>query len=111
MILARMVVEHRLRAEDPLSLPTSDWEEDATTALLDPGAVSLERAARACNCLVPEPVDDLLVDPDRVGGLKCVACAGNHVQLGLRDFALDEVRVFRQDQYVLGPRVRSAPGI
>ncbi|HZC44986.1 MAG TPA: hypothetical protein VE243_00850, partial [Candidatus Acidoferrum sp.] len=46
MILARMVVEHRLRPEDPLSIPTTDWEEDAITALLDPGAVSLERAVQ-----------------------------------------------------------------
>jgi hypothetical protein len=46
MILARMVVEHRLHAEDPLSIPTSNWEEDAITALLDPAAVSLERAAQ-----------------------------------------------------------------
>ncbi len=49
MILARMVVEHRLRAEDPLSIPSSDWEEEATAALLDPGAVSLERAVRLVN--------------------------------------------------------------
>jgi Acyl-CoA dehydrogenase, C-terminal domain len=46
MIMSRMVVEHRLRPEDPLALPASDWEEDATTALLDPSAVSLERAAK-----------------------------------------------------------------
>jgi hypothetical protein len=46
MILARMAVEHRLRGEDPLEIPASDWEEDATTALLDPGPVSLEQAAR-----------------------------------------------------------------
>jgi hypothetical protein len=46
LILARMVVEHRLRPEDPLSVPTSNWEEDAITALLDPAAVSLERAAQ-----------------------------------------------------------------
>ncbi|MGA9723099.1 MAG: hypothetical protein WBQ86_11615, partial [Candidatus Binatus sp.] len=46
MILARMVVEHRLRPEDPLAIPASDWEEDATTALLDPAAVSIERAAQ-----------------------------------------------------------------
>src|SRR5260221_2378243 len=46
MILARMVVEHRLRSEDPLELPATDWEEDATTALLDPGAIPLDRAAR-----------------------------------------------------------------
>jgi len=46
MILARMVVEHRLRPEDPLSVTASGWEEDAITALLDPAAVSLERAAK-----------------------------------------------------------------
>jgi len=46
MILARVVVEHRLRPEDPLAIPASDWEEGATTALLDPGAVSFERAAQ-----------------------------------------------------------------
>ena len=45
MILARMVVDHRLRPEDPLTIPASDWEEDAITALLDPAPVSLERAA------------------------------------------------------------------
>jgi acyl-CoA dehydrogenase len=44
MILARMVIEHRLRGEDPLEIPASDWEEDAITALLDPDAVSLKRA-------------------------------------------------------------------
>ena len=44
MILARMVVDHRLRPEDPLRVPASEWEEDAITALLDPAAVSLERA-------------------------------------------------------------------
>ena len=46
MILARMVVAHRLRSSDPMSLPTSDWEEDATTALLDHAPVSIERAAQ-----------------------------------------------------------------
>jgi hypothetical protein len=46
LVLARMVVEHRLRAEDPLAIPASGWEEDATTALLDPGPVSLERAVQ-----------------------------------------------------------------
>jgi hypothetical protein len=41
-----MVVDHRLRPEDPLEIPASDWEEDAIRLLLDPGAVSLERAAQ-----------------------------------------------------------------
>jgi predicted HTH domain antitoxin len=40
-----MVVEHRLRSEDPLEIPAYDWEEEAIAALLDPGAVSLKRAA------------------------------------------------------------------
>jgi acyl-CoA dehydrogenase len=44
MILARMVVEHRLRAEDPLAIAESDWEEEAITALLDPASISLKRA-------------------------------------------------------------------
>ena len=44
MILARMVVEHRLRPEDPLAIAASDWEEDAINALLDPAPVSIERA-------------------------------------------------------------------
>src|SRR5580658_3660818 len=46
MILARMVVEHRLRPHDPLALPASNWEEEAITALLDPSAVFIERAAQ-----------------------------------------------------------------
>ena len=46
MILARMVMEHRLQAEDPMALPTSDWEEDATTLLLDVAPVSVARAAQ-----------------------------------------------------------------
>jgi hypothetical protein len=41
-----MVVEHRLRAEDPLAIPASEWEEEAIAALLDPGPVSLERAVQ-----------------------------------------------------------------
>jgi len=49
MILARMVVEHRLRAQDPLAIPSSEWEEEATAALLEPGPISLERAVRLVN--------------------------------------------------------------
>jgi len=41
-----MVVEHRLRAEDPLAIPDSEWEEDGIAALLDPEPVSLERAVQ-----------------------------------------------------------------
>jgi len=46
MILARMVVEHRLRAEDPLAIPDAEWEQDAISALLDPAPISLERASQ-----------------------------------------------------------------
>jgi acyl-CoA dehydrogenase len=46
MIMARMVVEHRLRAEDPLAIPDADWEEDAIGALLDPAPVGLARATQ-----------------------------------------------------------------
>jgi acyl-CoA dehydrogenase len=46
MILARMVMEHRLRPEDPLTVPNSGWEEDAITALLNPAPVSLDRASQ-----------------------------------------------------------------
>ena len=46
MILARMVVDHRLRAEDPLATPAAEWEEDAISALLDPAPVSLARASQ-----------------------------------------------------------------
>ena len=45
MILARMVVEHRLRPEDPLAIAASDWEEDAINALLDPAPVRIDQAA------------------------------------------------------------------
>jgi hypothetical protein len=43
LILARMVVDHRLRPQDPLAAGEDDTA--ATDALLDPAPVSLERAA------------------------------------------------------------------
>jgi len=35
-----------LRPADPLAVPAAGWEEEATAALLDPAAVSIERAAQ-----------------------------------------------------------------
>jgi len=46
MILARMVIEHRLRANDPLALPDADWEDEAISRLLDDAPVPLTEAAR-----------------------------------------------------------------
>jgi alkylation response protein AidB-like acyl-CoA dehydrogenase len=46
MILARMVVEHRLRPQDPIGMPDSDWEDEAIDVLLDDHPVPLARAAQ-----------------------------------------------------------------
>jgi len=44
MLLARMVMEHRLRAGDPLEPTDAEWEEDAIAALLSEEKVPLKRA-------------------------------------------------------------------
>ena len=46
MILARMVVEHRLRAEDPLAIPAVGLGRRRDHRAARPGAVSIERAAQ-----------------------------------------------------------------
>ncbi|MGE0422823.1 MAG: acyl-CoA dehydrogenase family protein [Reyranellaceae bacterium] len=44
LLLARMVVEHRLTARDPLSLARDEWEEKATDLLLSDRPVALSAA-------------------------------------------------------------------
>ncbi len=46
MILARMVVEHRLKPHDPLAVSDSGWEEEAIDLLLDDAPVQIAAAAR-----------------------------------------------------------------
>jgi len=46
MILARMVVERRLKPHDPLAVPDSDWEEPAIDLLLDDPPVPIATAAK-----------------------------------------------------------------
>jgi hypothetical protein len=46
MILARMVVEHRLRAEDPMAPSGQKWEDEATDLLLSDAPVRLAVASR-----------------------------------------------------------------
>lgn len=45
LLLSRMVVEHRLSAQDPLAPRSEAWEERAEALLLGGGAVTLEQAA------------------------------------------------------------------
>ncbi len=45
LLLSRMVVEHRLSAQDPLAPPDWAWEERAVAMLLGGSAVTLEQAA------------------------------------------------------------------
>jgi hypothetical protein len=45
LVLARLVLEHRLRPQDPLSLHDDSWEDDATSLLLSDAAIPLEKAA------------------------------------------------------------------
>ena len=49
LLLSRMVVEHRLSAQDPLAPPDGAWEEQAAAMLLGEGAVTLEQAAAVIN--------------------------------------------------------------
>ncbi len=49
LLLSRMVVEHRLSAQDPLAPPDGVWEERAAAMLLGEGAVTLEQAAAVIN--------------------------------------------------------------
>ena len=45
LLLSRLVIEHRLNPQDPLSLNESPWEQEATDLLLDDAPVSLAKAA------------------------------------------------------------------
>jgi len=45
LLLSRLVIEHRLAPQDPLSLGESSWEEEAINLLLDDAPVPLARAA------------------------------------------------------------------
>jgi acyl-CoA dehydrogenase len=45
LLMARLVLDHRLAPQDPLSLREDDWEEEATDLLLSSEAVPLARAA------------------------------------------------------------------
>jgi acyl-CoA dehydrogenase len=49
LLLTRMVVEHRLSAQDPLAPSDGAWEEQAAAMLLGEGAVTLEQAAAVIN--------------------------------------------------------------
>ena len=49
LLLSRMVVEHRLSAQDPLAPPDGAWEEQTAAMLLGEGAVTLEQAAAVIN--------------------------------------------------------------
>jgi acyl-CoA dehydrogenase len=49
LLLSRMVVEHRLSAQDPLAPPDGVWEERAAAMLLGEGAVTLEQATAVIN--------------------------------------------------------------
>ena len=44
LLLSRLVIEHRLAPQDPLSLGESGWEEEAMNLLLDDAPVPLARA-------------------------------------------------------------------
>jgi hypothetical protein len=45
LLLSRLVIEHRLAPQDPLSLGEQAWEEEAINLLLDDAPVPLARAA------------------------------------------------------------------
>ncbi len=45
LLLSRLVIEHRLAPQDPLSLGESGWEEEAINLLLDDAPVPLAKAA------------------------------------------------------------------
>ena len=45
LLMARLVLDHRLAPQDPLSLREDDWEEAATDLLLSSEPVPLARAA------------------------------------------------------------------
>jgi len=44
LLLSRLVIEHRLAPQDPLSLSESDWEQEAMDLLLQDAPVSLAKA-------------------------------------------------------------------
>jgi alkylation response protein AidB-like acyl-CoA dehydrogenase len=45
LLLARFVLDHRLRTQDPLALHEDAWEDEATALLLTDGKVSLDKAS------------------------------------------------------------------
>jgi alkylation response protein AidB-like acyl-CoA dehydrogenase len=45
LLLARLVLDHRLRLHDPFTLRDDAWEDEATTLLLSDAPVPLEKAA------------------------------------------------------------------
>jgi len=49
LLLSRMVVEHRLSAQDPLAPPDGAWEERAAAMLLGEDAITLDEAAALMN--------------------------------------------------------------
>ena len=44
LLLSRLVIEHRLAPQDPLSLAEAPWEEEAMNLLLSDGPVPLAKA-------------------------------------------------------------------
>ena len=44
LLLSRLVIEHRLAPQDPLSLSESTWEQEAMDLLLQDQPVSLAKA-------------------------------------------------------------------
>ncbi len=49
LVLARMVLDHRLSTQDPLAIGAVDAEQDMTDLLLSDDPVSLDRAVQVCN--------------------------------------------------------------
>ena len=47
LLLSRLVIEHRLAPQDPLSLNESPWEQEAMDLLLDDAPVPLAKAHRS----------------------------------------------------------------
>ncbi|HJQ61210.1 MAG TPA: DNA alkylation response protein, partial [Vineibacter sp.] len=45
LLLARLVLDHRLRQHDPFTLRDDAWEDEAATLLLSDAPVPLDKAA------------------------------------------------------------------
>ena len=66
--------------------------------MVDAGAAKSPRSlVRECR----QELHDALMNPDRVRGLKRMSRVGDHEQLGLRDAALEQMRILGRDQQVL----------